>query len=246
MPRAPRQRPPAPEAPRWTAPAPPQRMGPAHPVWGYGADNFTTQLVQQFAEAEERERRPRKDKLTADRDAALRKQLSKVSFTQPLALGTKVNMSISLKRWQMYCDLILGHHNWKEDDRLQDGHRLPRLHVGLVRYQVVGYQLAVLPVVETKLVGSCLDRSRSLLGFPCTVAVYYLTLEELPKYESDQVRHLHDTIAVAESHLESPKKREKTVTNSCDLLVLLSFNIAYDPHALPYECQRLDLTACSS
>ncbi|KAJ3781169.1 hypothetical protein GGU10DRAFT_437491 [Lentinula aff. detonsa] len=31
----------------------------------------------------------------------------------------------------------------------------------------------------------------------------------------------HDTIAVAEFHLESPKKREKTVTDSGDLLALL-------------------------
>ncbi|KAG6829646.1 hypothetical protein H0H87_010611 [Tephrocybe sp. NHM501043] len=230
MPRAPRQRPPSPEAPRWTDPAPPRRRGrarPAQPVWGYGADNITTQFVQQFAEAEERERRPRKDPRTAERHAALRKQLSQVSFTPPLALSTKVNMAISLKRWQTYCDLILGLRDWKQALKTTDSKT------------AIDYLVYMLDSCDIKSSGT------SWQYFRQWKQVYYLTLkEEFPKYESDQVRHFHDTIAVAEFHLESPKKREKTVTDSDDLLALLSFNIAYDSHALPSERQRLDVAAC--
>jgi hypothetical protein len=44
--------------------------------------------------------------------------------------------------------------------------------------------------------------------------------------------------------LDPPTLRIKTVTDSGDLLALLSFNIAYDHRIFPSERQRLDVAAC--
>ena len=44
--------------------------------------------------------------------------------------------------------------------------------------------------------------------------------------------------------LQAPNVRGKTVTDSSDLLVLLSFNIAYDSRVFPSERQRLNLAGC--
>jgi len=49
---------------------------------------------------------------------------------------------------------------------------------------------------------------------------------------------------VPKFQLESPTLRAKGVTDSGDLLALLSFNFAYDHRIFPNERQRLDVAAC--
>jgi hypothetical protein len=44
--------------------------------------------------------------------------------------------------------------------------------------------------------------------------------------------------------LQAPNVRGKTVTDSSDLLALLSFNVAYDFRVFPSERQRLNLAGC--
>jgi len=95
------------------------------------------------------------------------------------------------------------------------------------------------------------------------LAVYYVTNKrELSRKDSDDVRNvwvflpchekavyshtlqLYNAKLVPRYGLYAPTLRIKTVTDSSDLLALLSFNLAYDHRIFPSERQRLDVTTC--
>jgi hypothetical protein len=54
----------------------------------------------------------------------------------------------------------------------------------------------------------------------------------------------YKTYLIPQFCLEQPTLQAKDITNSGDLLTLLSFNYAYNQHIFPSKCQRLDLTVC--
>ncbi|KAG7441095.1 uncharacterized protein BT62DRAFT_937336 [Guyanagaster necrorhizus] len=54
----------------------------------------------------------------------------------------------------------------------------------------------------------------------------------------------HNNVLIHNFGLQAPNVHRKTVTDSGDLLALLSFNIAYDHRVFPSERQRLNVAAC--
>jgi hypothetical protein len=64
------------------------------------------------------------------------------------------------------------------------------------------------------------------------------------KHETNPRFQFHKGEVVEKYDLRDSKERIKTVTDSGDLLALLSFNFAYDQRILPTERQRLDIAAC--
>ncbi|KAG7448835.1 uncharacterized protein BT62DRAFT_1074364 [Guyanagaster necrorhizus] len=62
--------------------------------------------------------------------------------------------------------------------------------------------------------------------------------------DSKKVYKFHKNVLIHNFGLQAPNVCRKTITDSGDLLALLSFNIAYDYRVFPSERQRLNVAAC--
>lgn len=135
-----------------------------------------------------------------------------------------------------------------------------------MQHQVVGYLLAILSAVEAASVYyfRLSHLGLRLIHFLGTFAVYNKTVgrqmdtnassevlkvpAKLPPQSRETVylRFLQffKTCLSPRFGLENPSLRMKTVTDSGDLLALLTFNFACDHRIFPSERQRLDVAGC--
>ncbi|KAH8119865.1 hypothetical protein DFH11DRAFT_1721770 [Phellopilus nigrolimitatus] len=218
MPRAARQ-------PRQSRQSRPQ---PAH--LGYGTNNCADEFLRQFTAAQSTKQR-QKEHLTAQQHAALRDNADLVVSLRPAwADNTKFNVAGILKKWKAYCEAMdLGEETGGWEGALRTAQK----------GTAMDFLVHLCEKCDIKSSGTCWQYFRQWKQ------LYNLTVgRHMDTNDSNEVHKFFKTYLIPKFHLEAPSLRLKTVTESGDLLALLTFNFAYDHRVFPSERQRLDVAGC--
>ncbi|KAF8661375.1 hypothetical protein AX16_001468 [Volvariella volvacea WC 439] len=147
-------------------------------------------------------------------------------MTPAWATNTKLNVAAMLKKWKGYCELMqLG--DWVN------------------ALETAGKDIAMSFLIHLCETCDIESEGTSWEYFRQWKQLYSLANgKSMDTNDSNEVHAFHKTHVVPRFKLSPPAARIKTVTDSGDLLALLSFNVAYDRRILPSERRRLDLAAC--
>ncbi|KAH8981401.1 hypothetical protein EDB92DRAFT_1970196 [Lactarius akahatsu] len=140
--------------------------------------------------------------------------------------NTKFNVAGILKKWKGFCT-TMGLGDWKSE--------LGKAHKGTA----MEFLLHLCETCKIKSAGTCWQYFRQWKQLYLTTVGRRFDING-----SDEVLKFYKTYLIPQFRLEQPTLRTKGVTDSGDLLALLSFNYAYDRRIFPGERQRLDLAGC--
>ncbi|KAG8852526.1 hypothetical protein FRB96_008621 [Tulasnella sp. 330] len=193
---------------------------------GYGTEKRADGFIQLFANEQAQTRRTKKQ-LGADDHATFRYNADRVlSLTPHLAESTKLNISYLLGKWKTYCQTMnVGH--WES------------VLSSASKGTAMDFLLHLCETCDITSSGTCWQYFRQWKQLYAKS-----TGRRMDINESDEVLKFHQTYLIPRFHLSAPSLRDKSVTDSGDLLALLSFNWGYDHRRLPSERQRLDIAAC--
>ncbi|KAJ6619252.1 hypothetical protein B0H10DRAFT_1183280 [Mycena sp. CBHHK59/15] len=190
---------------------------------GYGRDACVDGFIRQLNAGGSQ---PPKPRLTVQQHADLRHNMSLASIAPAWARDTKLNVAAMLKKWKGYCELM----------QLGDWESI---------LQTAGKGTAMSFLIHMCRTCDITSEGTSWEYFRQWKQLYSLaTGQRMDTNDSADVLAFHKMTVVPCFKLSPPAARIKTVTDSGDLLALLSFNVAYDRRLFPGERRRLDLAAC--
>ncbi|KAK3935373.1 hypothetical protein QBC46DRAFT_453549 [Diplogelasinospora grovesii] len=182
------------------------------PVRPHGGPRHHADFIKRFTEQEAQRRDARrKVPLTATQRAARREKLRQIRFLKPAdADCTQINISGMLRKWKRYCDSAeLG--PWLKAIRKADrATAMDFLDHLCENYKITSW-------------GTSWEYFRQYKQLYARKAGRYMDLND-----SKEVQKWHDAVLIPKYDLQAPKLLDKQVGDWNDLLVLQTFNIAYD------------------
>ncbi|KAI1305758.1 hypothetical protein F5Y03DRAFT_384421 [Xylaria venustula] len=198
------------------------------PIRPNGGARHNAEFIKRFAEREAQRRDARrKVPLTATQRAARREKLRQIRFLTPAdAECTQVNIAGMLRKWKRYCDSAkLG--PWlnaiQKADRATAMDFLDHL---CENYKITSW-------------GTSWEYFRQYKQLYARKAGKHMDLND-----SKEVQKWHDVALVSKYRLRAPGMIDKQVADWNDLLVLQTFNIAYDTSICPGERHRANRSGC--
>ncbi|KJZ69228.1 hypothetical protein HIM_11378 [Hirsutella minnesotensis 3608] len=185
-------------------------------------------FLRRFSERENERRTINKPRpLGAKQRAVLRGQLQDVHFLRPdHADGTKINIARILRKWKIYCNATESGH-WTEVIRRLD------------RPMAMDFLDHLCERWKIKSEGTSWEYWRQFKQLYSSV-----TGQHFDRNHNREVQKWHDTVLVPKWGLRPPNIDGKAVLGTDDLLVLQTFNIAYDDGIFPSERHRIQLSGC--
>lgn len=185
-------------------------------------------FLQGFAirEAENRAAK-QKPKLSVEQHAAHRAQLSNVRFIKPTySHETEINVSGIFKKWKRYCeDLKIG--DWEATIK------------NLKRQTTQDFFLYICENSKIKSWGTGEEYIRQFQQLYTTINGQYMD-----RNDAKEVYKYYRHVLIPRFGHRPPNIDGKPVLNVDNLLVILTFNIAYDASIFPGERHRIQLTCC--
>ncbi|KAH7309929.1 FluG domain-containing protein [Stachybotrys elegans] len=187
-----------------------------------------TAFLQRFA-AREAENRAAKQKptLSVEQHASHRAQLSKVRFFKSkYSQETEINVSGIFRKWQRYCeDLQVG--DWKLTIK------------SLKRETTQDFILYICENSKIKSWATCEEYIRQFQQLYTTVTGQYMD-----RNDTKEVYKYYRCVLLPRFGHRPPNTDGKPVLNVDNLLVILTFNLAYDTIVFPGERHRIQLNCC--
>ncbi|KAI3339677.1 FluG domain-containing protein [Ustulina deusta] len=185
-------------------------------------------FLQRFAAREAQSRAAKqKPTLSVKQHASHRAQLSKVHFIKPkYSRETEINVSGIFKKWKSYCeDLKVG--DWEATIK------------SLKRETTQDFFLYVCENSKITSWGSGEEYIRQFQQLYTTVTGQYMD-----RNDAKEVYKYYRCVLIPRFGYRPPNIDGKPVLNVDNLLVILTFNIAYDTSIFPGERHRIQLTGC--
>ncbi|KAI0526175.1 FluG domain-containing protein [Xylaria bambusicola] len=187
-----------------------------------------TAFLERFAAREAQSRAAKqKSTLSVKQHASHRAQLSKVHFIKPkYSRETEINVSGIFKKWKSYCeDLRVG--DWEATIK------------SLKRETTQDFFLYVCENSKISSRGSGEEYIRQFQQLYTTVTGQYMD-----RNDAKEVYKYYRCVLSPRFGHRPPNLDGKPVLNVDNLLVILTFNIAYDTSIFPGERHRIQLTGC--